>query len=61
MGRGVLGPLQTQAVSPAGAVPGNSHTVAAQRKSSVSAVPECTGLSKVREGDGGMADTLRLN
>ena len=33
----------------------------AERKSSVSAVPECTGVSKVREGGGGMADTLLLN
>jgi hypothetical protein len=33
----------------------------AQRKSSVSAVPGCTGVSKVRAGGGGMADTLLLN
>jgi hypothetical protein len=24
-------------------------------------VPECAGVAKVREGDGGMADTLLLN
>jgi hypothetical protein len=32
-----------------------------QRKSSVSAVPGCAGVSKVREASEGMADTLQLN
>jgi hypothetical protein len=33
----------------------------AERKSSVSAVPECGGVAKVRVGWAGMADTAMLN